>query len=58
LGKTLPVLMEQTKNGWYHGTTANYMDVRVKADGALSGEILPVTFKKYENEMIIGEIGG
>ncbi len=58
LGKTLPVLMEQTKNGWYHGTTANYMDVRVKADGALGGKILPVTFKKYENEMIIGEIGG
>ena len=58
LGTTVPVLMEQKKNGWYHGTTANYMDVRVKADGELSGMILPVRFEKYENEMIIGEIGG
>lgn len=58
LGKTVPVLMEQKKNGWYHGTTANYMDIRVKADEDLTGKILPVKFLDYEKEMIIGEIRG
>ena len=56
LGKTVPVLIEQKKNGWYHGTTANYMDIRVKADGDLTGQILPVKLKEYENEMMIGEM--
>lgn len=56
LGKTLPVLLEQKKKGWYHGTCANYMDVKVKADGALTGQILPVTLTDYQDEMLIGEL--
>ena len=56
LGKTLPVLLEQEKNGWYHGTCANYMDVKVKATEDLTGQILPVTLTEYQDEMLIGEL--
>ncbi|MEE1012914.1 MAG: tRNA (N(6)-L-threonylcarbamoyladenosine(37)-C(2))-methylthiotransferase MtaB [Clostridia bacterium] len=56
LGKTLPVLLEQKKNGWYHGTCANYIDVKVKATEDLTGQILPVTLTEYQDEMLIGEL--
>ncbi len=56
IGATVPVLMEQKKNGWYHGTSANYMDVRVKTEKDLTGQIVPVTLNAYQEEMLIGEL--
>ena len=56
IGTTVPVLMEQKKNGWYHGTSANYMDVRVKTEKDLTGQIIPVTIKESQNEMLLGEL--
>lgn len=56
IGKAIPVLMEQKKNGWYHGTSANYMDVRVKTEQDLTGQIVPVTIKEYQKEMLLGEL--
>lgn len=42
-GREMEVLLEQKmKNGRYHGTTANYMDVFVENEGNLCGEIVKV----------------
>lgn len=56
LGRTLPVLMEQNKDGWYHGTTANYMDVKVKTEDDLTGRIVRVTMVAYQDEVLLGEL--
>ncbi len=54
IGRTLPVLVEQRKGGYYHGTCANYLDVKLKSEQALTGELLPVKLVGYENEMLLG----
>ena len=42
-GREMEVLLEQKmKNGKYHGTTANYMDVFVENEKNLCGEIVKV----------------
>jgi len=58
IGRTMPVLMEQKKDGCYHGTCANYMDVSIKIEKELAGQILPVEITGYENEMLIGKLSG
>lgn len=45
-GKTVTVLAEQpTKDGRFHATTANYMDVFVKSDTDISGQFVEYTFE-------------
>lgn len=56
IGKTLPVLLEQKKNNFLHGTTANYMDVLLNVDAGISGEIVNVLITDYQDENLIGEM--
>ncbi|MBQ4145094.1 MAG: TRAM domain-containing protein, partial [Clostridia bacterium] len=56
IGKTLPVLLEQKKNNFLHGTTANYMDVLLNVDAGISGEIVNVLITDYQDESLIGEM--
>lgn len=45
-GKTVQVLAEvRTKDGSFHATTANYMDVFVKSDEDISGQLVEYTFE-------------
>ncbi len=45
-GRTVEVLAEvRTKDGRYHATTANYMDVFVESDEDISGQIVEYTFE-------------
>ncbi len=44
-GKTMDVLAEvRIKDGRFHATTANYMDVYIESDADISGQIVPYTF--------------
>ncbi len=42
VGRTLPVLFEQGKNGIYTGSAANFLTVTVESNICLTGQILPV----------------
>ena len=56
IGKTVRVLAEQKKNGMWHGTTANYMDVYFKCDEDISGGTANIKINSYEDESLKGEI--
>ena len=55
IGKTLPVLFEQKKNGLWCGFTENYMEVRLLSDKDLKGKTIDVLLEKYNkiNQYII-----
>ncbi len=42
VGRTLPILFEQAKNGNYVGSAPNFLSVSVKSEICLTGQILPV----------------
>ncbi len=51
IGKTVPVLFEQKKDGFWCGFTENYMDVRLKSDKNLRGKTIEVTLERYNKEL-------
>ncbi|MBE5040240.1 tRNA (N(6)-L-threonylcarbamoyladenosine(37)-C(2))-methylthiotransferase MtaB [Ructibacterium gallinarum] len=56
IGSTASVLLEQEKNGRYHGTTANYMDVLVNGPTGMTGRIADVTLSGIEDQCLTGRI--
>ncbi len=58
IGKQLPVLFEQQKNGMWSGMTENYMEVRCKSTEALRGRLAEVKLSDYrsDGEYLIGEM--
>ncbi len=49
-GKPIKVLLEQqNENGFYHGTTPNYMNILVKAESGMEGKAIIAVPEKYEN---------
>jgi len=54
IGKSAPVLFEEHQNGYAIGHTANFIDVAVQTDRDLHNQIATVTFKKFENNRMIG----
>ena len=56
LGKTMEVLFEQEKNGYWYGHTSNYLEVKVKKENIdLINKILNVRLVKIINGVIFGE---
>ncbi|MBR5217788.1 MAG: tRNA (N(6)-L-threonylcarbamoyladenosine(37)-C(2))-methylthiotransferase MtaB [Oscillospiraceae bacterium] len=55
VGKTYPVLFEQTRNGFYVGHAPNYMEVAVEADD-LHNRTLEVTVTHTDGETLFGVI--
>ncbi len=55
-GKTVPVLFETEKDGYFEGYTPNYSRVLVKTEQSLSGKILNVRLIKAFTDHILGEI--
>ena len=53
MGRTLPVLFEEEKDGWWQGHTPNYALVRVKGEG-LHNRLLDVEITGAEGEALIG----
>ncbi len=43
IGKSYPVLCEQSKNGFVHGYTPNFIEVRFKNNSVKPNDIVPVT---------------
>lgn len=56
IGKTLPVLFEQNKNGMCEGYTENYLSVLLKTDEDLSGKILDVRIVGTDGEKLLAKI--
>lgn len=58
IGKQLPVLFEQQKNGMWSGMTENYMEVRCKSTEALRSRLAEVKLCDYrsDGEYLIGEL--
>ena len=55
VGKTYPVLFEQTRNGFYVGHAPNYMEVAVEGDD-LHNRTLEVTITHTDGETLFGII--
>lgn len=56
IGSTVSVLLEQEKNGRYHGTTANYMDILAEGSTGMTGRIADVLLSGMEGEFLTGRI--
>jgi threonylcarbamoyladenosine tRNA methylthiotransferase MtaB len=56
LGRTMDVLFEQKKNGFWIGTTENFLKVRVCADANLANRILPVAIERAEAGEAFGRL--
>lgn len=58
IGRELPVLFEQQRNGMWSGMTENYIEVRCKSDKDFRGSIATVKIKDYcpDGEYMNGEI--
>ena len=54
IGKTYPVLFETYRDGVAHGHTANFIEVSVKADSALTDMILDVEIVAVKDNVCIG----
>ena len=56
IGKTLPVLFEQLKKGYWHGHTSNYLEVKVKDQNIdLINKVVDVKLINLDNNIIIGK---
>lgn len=53
MGRTLPVLFEEEKDGWWQGHAPNYALVRAKGEG-LHNRLLHVKITDAEGEALIG----
>lgn len=56
IGQTLSVLIEQEKNGVYHGTAANYMNILAEGPANMTGRLADVLITGYENEHLMGRV--
>ena len=56
VGKTYPVLFEQTRGAMYTGHAPNYMDVAVEGGEELHNRVLHVTITRTDGETLFGEI--
>ena len=54
IGKTVTVLVENTKKDYWRGYTSNYLDVYFKSDGNLENELVDVEIVSYEDGVIYG----
>ena len=57
VGRTMPVLFEEEKDGWWRGHAPNYALVRSKGD-ELHNRLLDVEITGMEEETLIGAPGG
>ena len=55
IGKTISVLFEEKRDGFWIGHTDNYIDVKFKSEEDLENKIKNVVAKKVEDEFIIAE---
>lgn len=55
-GQILSVLIEQEKDGRYHGTTANYMDVLAAGPPDMTGRLADVRIDGYADGHLTGEV--
>ena len=56
VGRTLPVLFEQGKNGCYVGSAPNFLSVAVKSNICLTGKILPVLITAAGDTVCEGDL--
>ena len=57
IGKTCSVLFEtKDKDGYYHGFTKNYCQVKIKTNKDITGKILDIKIIERNNNILIGEI--
>ncbi len=56
VGRREEVLFEQKNGEFFEGYTKNYLRVKVKSDGDLSGKILKVLLTAAENDCCLGEL--
>ena len=56
VGRVLSVLFEQGKNGFYTGSAANFLSVRVKSNICLTGRILPVRITGAGADLCTGDL--
>jgi len=56
LGKTLPVLFEQKKNGYWTGLTDSYIRVKVQSKTNLKNKIEQVTLTEIDGQTVIGRL--
>lgn len=55
LGKTLKVLVEEEKEGFFQGYTENYLKVKFKSNKNCINKILEISIKSLNGEELIGE---
>ena len=56
IGKTVSVLFEQEKHGYWSGLTDNYIRVKVISEEPLKNQIRDVKLTQIDNASVIGEI--
>jgi threonylcarbamoyladenosine tRNA methylthiotransferase MtaB len=56
IGKTLPILVEQSKKGNWVGVSEHYIKVRFKSELNLKNKIVPVKLQSIENDAMVGEL--
>ena len=56
VGKTYPVLFEQTHGEYYTGHAPNYMEVGVLSEENLHNQVLSVTITRTDGQRLYGEI--
>ncbi len=56
LGKTMPVLFENKKDGWWPGYTENFIRVAVQSDEDLANTVLRTTLKEVAGDFVVGEL--
>ncbi len=56
VGRILPILFEQGKNGLYTGSAANALPVSVRSDICITGQILPVRITEAGDTVCHGDL--
>jgi threonylcarbamoyladenosine tRNA methylthiotransferase MtaB len=56
MGKTLPVLFEEERDGLWIGRTPSFVEVAVSSHRPLHGEILPVRLTAIDENRLTGEL--
>ena len=56
INRTVEVLFEEKKDGYWIGHTKNYITVKVKTEENMKNLLLPVKINNFENLELIAEI--
>jgi threonylcarbamoyladenosine tRNA methylthiotransferase MtaB len=56
IGKTVSVLFEQEKHGYWSGLTDNFIRVKVKSDTFLKNKIVSVNLESIDQQAMIGKL--